>query len=775
MLDLPPPSKVATVEDVDETTVASSAAASSSKWSTGGIIYPPPDIRSIVDKTAAFVARNGTSFEAKIKGDERANTNFSFLNDSDAFNGYYRAKIEALRDGTGPLASAEAPGGSGVLAATSSSKEVPGEAKVPEQEEVPPEPQPFQFSADLPNITAVDLDTLKLTALFVARKGRAFAQALLAKEGQSYQFEFLRPNHSFFGFFNRLVEQYRLVIDPPADLLDTVRSSAGGQDVDGRGISRSGIGAGGARQHVLKQARQRAVWEKHAEQRRKKRADEEEQQKAAFAQIDWQDFVVVSTVEISDADSHIDLPVPMSLREVENMTLAQKRLAAMIMEEDAVGESEAMGEVGLVDLPSSSAGRPQADDDGEEMQMDESDDDEAQKPVAAAPTTAAKAAPTSQAKPPPSLKIRKDYVPKTLAERQRQAAEQSTTTCPVCGESIPTSEMDEHVRIELLNPKYREQRADLESRMAQQAALTQGADPARFLRSFAGARRDIFGLQEQEGSLAQKEEEERRKAKEREKIVWDGHAASKTRATGDFNRTEHLQATAKDLQNRFKAKDTESIGPQARPQDASSQSLPYPDPASGPPTSTADLTVGSESTSDPVAYNGVGAKRPATGEGVDGAQQPPQQRFAFEGPSGTASPAPPSAPSTMQGPPPPSAPTGPRQPYGYNGGYNHVQSPYSGSPAPAGASNASVLLRLPDGSKTVTYDDLPVATTTVASIRDRVQASEFPTIGASRIKLKLVRTGRVLNLKQTLAEVGVVPSVSGETTEQPDVIEVSVK
>ncbi|CAM9362819.1 unnamed protein product, partial [Heterosigma akashiwo] len=31
-----------------------------------GIIYPPPDIRSVVDKTAEFVARNGKSFEEKI-------------------------------------------------------------------------------------------------------------------------------------------------------------------------------------------------------------------------------------------------------------------------------------------------------------------------------------------------------------------------------------------------------------------------------------------------------------------------------------------------------------------------------------------------------------------------------------------------------------------------------------------------------------------------------------------------------------------------------------
>ena len=35
-----------------------------------GIIYPPPEVRNIVDKTATFVARNGPEFEQRIKQQE---------------------------------------------------------------------------------------------------------------------------------------------------------------------------------------------------------------------------------------------------------------------------------------------------------------------------------------------------------------------------------------------------------------------------------------------------------------------------------------------------------------------------------------------------------------------------------------------------------------------------------------------------------------------------------------------------------------------------------
>eukprot|EP01051_Picozoa_sp_SAG22_P011020 SAG22_NODE_1028_length_5942_cov_3.188088_4_plen_78_part_01 len=64
-----------------------------------GIIYPPGDIRAIVDKTAEFVARNGEQFEAKILGNESDNAKFSFLRDNDPYNAYYRFKIKDIREG----------------------------------------------------------------------------------------------------------------------------------------------------------------------------------------------------------------------------------------------------------------------------------------------------------------------------------------------------------------------------------------------------------------------------------------------------------------------------------------------------------------------------------------------------------------------------------------------------------------------------------------------------------------------------------------------------
>lgn len=194
-LNLPPPSngagaqdgKAARVEDVEEASTLSGAAqagtgegplleqiappadgeasaAAAPKFSTGGVIYPPPDIRSIVDKTATFVARNGVQFEAKIRGDERANTKFAFLNPQDAYHAYYRAKIQFVQSGDGPLAKDSIGAGAekGQVVAREGAEtmeEEEGEKgkKGKEDRLRPEEPRQHLFEADLPNITAVDL------------------------------------------------------------------------------------------------------------------------------------------------------------------------------------------------------------------------------------------------------------------------------------------------------------------------------------------------------------------------------------------------------------------------------------------------------------------------------------------------------------------------------------------------------------------------------------------------------------------------------------------
>ena len=62
-----------------------------------GLIIPPPDIRAIVDKTAAFVARNGKSFEQRILASGEGKTaKFNFMKPFDPYHAYYEFKIRLV-------------------------------------------------------------------------------------------------------------------------------------------------------------------------------------------------------------------------------------------------------------------------------------------------------------------------------------------------------------------------------------------------------------------------------------------------------------------------------------------------------------------------------------------------------------------------------------------------------------------------------------------------------------------------------------------------------
>ena len=105
---------------------------------------------------------------------------------------------------------------------------------------------------------------MKLTALFTARRGHSFLATLSTREGRNYQFDFLRPTHSLFGYFNRLVEQYSKVLMPSKEVLDTLaeRNKPGG------------------RWRTLELSRKHAKWAQVKEEQDRKRQDDQEAERS---------------------------------------------------------------------------------------------------------------------------------------------------------------------------------------------------------------------------------------------------------------------------------------------------------------------------------------------------------------------------------------------------------------------------------------------------------------------------------------------------------------
>ncbi|KAI9508491.1 Pre-mRNA splicing factor PRP21 like protein-domain-containing protein [Russula earlei] len=477
------------------------------KFSTG-LILPPPDVKSTIDRTIVHMNRSSDplQFEVKLRESRRTDPAFSFLNPADPYHAYYRNRQEAAMRGEvleGVPTDAEGKSGEA------------GEGKITEDYGRPP--PPTEFILDMPNISAVDLDIMKLTALFTARQGHSFLANLSVKEGRNYQFDFLKPTHSLFGYFNRLIEQYTKVLMPTSETLEELKKRADN----------------GAKWKMLADAQAHAKWERTRLEQEKKREDDREAERTAFAEIDWHDYAIVQTIEFTAADAAAELPPPMSVQEVENMTLAQKRMAAMVMETtvedvEAHRARQAAAEAEAAAAVSSAGGAAETADD--DVMMEESDDEDAEaserkkkeEEERQKELDRARAIQASSLEAGAPMKIRTDYVPKLGAKSKVALA-----TCTICGQQIPVNELQEHMRIELLDPRWKSQRDALEARKAQASELQRGANVVSSLKNLARTRVDIFGTETDEERRKREEEEEREKRKEREKVVWDGHTATK--------------------------------------------------------------------------------------------------------------------------------------------------------------------------------------------------------------------------------------------------------
>ncbi|XP_008333387.1 splicing factor 3A subunit 1-like [Cynoglossus semilaevis] len=381
-----------------------------------GIIYPPPEVRNIVDKTASFVARNGPEFEARIRQNEINNPKFNFLNPNDPYHAYYRHKVNEFKEGKAQEPSAAVP------KVMQQFQQLPQkvQSQVIQETVIPKEPPAeFEFIADPPSISAFDLDVVKLTAQFVARNGRQFLTQLMQKEQRNYQFDFLRPQHSLFNYFTKLVEQYTKILIPPKGLLVKLKNESENP------------------KEVMDQVRYRVEWAKYQERERKKEEEEREKERVAYAQIDWHDFVVVETVDFQPNEQG-HFPPPTTPEELGARILIQERYEKYGESEEVEMEVESEDEEDERERRDN--GQPsQPDQDTQVQDMDEGSDDEDMGIKAPLPPDNPMPPPLPPS--PDQVIIRKDYDPKASRPPPSVAVSDEYLISPITGEKIPASKM----------------------------------------------------------------------------------------------------------------------------------------------------------------------------------------------------------------------------------------------------------------------------------------------------------------------------------------------
>ncbi|KAJ1958615.1 SF3a splicing factor complex subunit, partial [Dipsacomyces acuminosporus] len=342
-----------------------------------------------------------------------------------------------------------------------------------------------------------------------------FMTSLAQREANNYQFDFLSPNHTLFGYFRRLVDQYSLILFPPDDLT--------------RGLERDQED----KYQILDRINRRMKWEAYEEEERKKREEEAAKEKEAYLSIDWHDFVVVGAVEFVEEDVYVDLPEPLKLQDLTNMSLEDKRKAKA--EGSSAGEDAgaSKGNAGASEEEHAIEDMDQEEDEDNDVEMemdeDDEDDEDIDEEIEAERNPNAPAAVTVQtsAISVGPMKIRKDYVPNL---RRGPQTSEVTLQCQLCKLEIPASEFEEHIRVELIDPKWKEQKLIYERKIRDSNLVQEGMDIAKYLGQMAAHRSNISS-----GNERPEEDEEAASASAnastQNRVYWDGYSSSAGQAT----------------------------------------------------------------------------------------------------------------------------------------------------------------------------------------------------------------------------------------------------
>jgi splicing factor 3A subunit 1 len=438
-----------------------------------GVIRPPPEIRAVADRTALYVAKNGRAFEARILKSEKAKTpKFAFLQPTSPFHAYYEDRIQFYEAGgedgddndtnnkkegaekkenttaapketttvrktektqkasaIDPIAKALLGQRNKIQQARAKQKEESKEGgengggtetTTPSSMPLPPPPPLELVTIVAPsNLSVVQIETIQLVAQFAAMdgKGGPFLQQLTLREWTNTAFSFCQPRHAHFAYFSALVDAYRRILGQWTTAAANFKS-----------MESSGTPPLLDVQASLQEAAYRAEYERELLQMKS------QQEEGEVVAIDWQDFVVVETIDFP-VDEKVELsmlppPPPPKIQEQPPSVAAAKT-------EQHEG-------------------------------MEESDDDEDEEET---------------------IRVVPSYTPKVVGTANPL---QARAIDPITGKSVSVADMPEHMRIQLMDPKWAEERKKFQEKQ-KDSNLVSGDAIASNISRFAQARGDLFG------------------------------------------------------------------------------------------------------------------------------------------------------------------------------------------------------------------------------------------------------------------------------------------
>ena len=481
-----------------------------------GVIVPPPTLQPLIIRTAQFVQKPGSERERelhsklfdRVKDSEREKNQkkFAFLFPSSPYHAYFRQQL--LTGGsdasTGAAQSTEAASAASAAAAQEAeerSRDAQAEQVRLQQEEAeksrpktleerlqavlaaahltPPAVPPSRDSSFSPptplspsflfrpptSYSAADVELVRVTAAYCALQP-AFLASLQQRERSNPQFDFLNPVHSLHRHLQQMTAAYQTINEGQSTqpLLALYR----------RCLADDGF----LLQRLVATARLKA--ESDALEERRVREQEEEEQ--VMAAVDWQSFVVVASISFT-SEEEAWLPEPkQTVEEMEAM------LAELAIQEEREREEKERREKERRDRD-----RPLDD---EQLQAEREEQQAVRMQQAAT-------AVVDQSAEPLEVRAAGSAAASAPPAAAAAASVSRLVTCVVCGDTIAAEELEAHLRIELLDPRWKEQKQQLMDRQ-RESSLVSGKGLSDNLKRLDRKRREA----DRERS---KEEEERQR------------------------------------------------------------------------------------------------------------------------------------------------------------------------------------------------------------------------------------------------------------------------
>lgn len=494
-----------------------------------GIIRPPPEIRAVADKTALFVSKNGRAFEHKILNSSKGSTpKFAFLQPNSPFHGYYEDRIsfyerggddddggeEDKREAEKKIKMEEERRRAEEEAKAEKSKESANNNKMKasavdpvartllkcrarieearrvaggvdeedrhDKQPIAPPPTLHHVSVTAPSdLTSLQIEIIKLTAQYVALSGRSsdeavnrrqsFVHNLTLKEWTNAEFTFLQPRHSHYAYFSALVDGYRRFLPGGEDY--EAMKVRGKKDrflsdmrMNGRNRKSVGSNRNETIQQCLQSAAYRAEYERDATDRKRDALQSAAGGSALLGgvgTVDWHDFVVVATIDFGEEEV------------VQATPGVSLRLTALTSNSSGVGGKEAKVEEAEKEEED---GMEESEEEGSDMEHDDNDDDDGEK-----------------------LKVVSNYQPRVVSTKEMTGDSSKTHIIdPISGKSIAIADMPEHMRIQLLDPKWAEEKKRFAEKQRETNYVASGEDISANIQRLAAARGDLFGMSQAE-------------------------------------------------------------------------------------------------------------------------------------------------------------------------------------------------------------------------------------------------------------------------------------